>query len=239
MPGAATDEAGPLRFFLQPDDNVLWWKNFLKNPTVPTLVEVEPPPSRLMRGLTAVSWLAILILGVLTVAHLRRAARGQGSWLRATVPAVLLLLAGGGAFAATRSTLVSDARAEEIVSALLHNVYRAFDFRDEEIIYDTLERSVTGGLLTQTYLETRRGLELASQGGARAKVTAIEMLEVDAEGSGGSAFTAHCIWNVAGSIGHWGHIHQRTNQYEADLTIAPIDGSWKITGLDLVREERL
>ena len=33
-------------------------------------------------------------------------------------------------------------------------------------IYDVLDRSVTGDLLTQTYLETRRGLELQSQGGA-------------------------------------------------------------------------
>jgi len=239
IPGAATDEAGPLRFFLQPDDNVLWWKNFLKNPTVPTLVEVEPPPSRLTRSLTALSWLAILIVGVFTVRQVRNAARGHGSWIRAAVPAVLLLLAVGGAYVATSSTLVNNERAEEIVSALLYNVYRAFDFRDEETIYDALEHSVTGELLTQTYLETRRGLELASQGGARAKVTDIEMLEVDAEGSGGSAFNARCVWNVAGSVGHWGHIHQRTNQYEAVLTIAPVDGSWKITELQLVREERL
>ena len=39
--------------------------------------------------------------------------------------------------------------------------------------------------------------------------------------------------------GHWGDIHERTNQYEAELTIAPLAGHWKITGLDLVREERL
>ena len=35
VPGAATDEAGPLRFFLTPDDNVLWWKNTLTNPSLP------------------------------------------------------------------------------------------------------------------------------------------------------------------------------------------------------------
>ncbi len=239
IPGAATDEAGPLRFFLQPDDNVLWWKNFLTNPTMPTLVDVEPPPSRLTRGLTGLSWCALLAVGVILVGEVRKASRGHGSWRRVAAPALVLFIAIGGAIAATRSSLVTDQRAEEIVTALLHNVYRAFDFREEEVIYDTLEQSVSGDLLTQTYLETRRGLELASQGGARAKVTDIEMLEVTAEPAAGRSFTARCTWNVAGSVGHWGHIHQRTNQYEAELTIAPLDGHWKITGLELVREERL
>ena len=72
----------------------------------------------------------------------------------------------------------TDERTTEIVSSLLHNIYRAFDFRGEENIYDVLDQSVSGDLLTDIYLETRRGLELASQGGARAKVKEIEMLEV-------------------------------------------------------------
>jgi hypothetical protein len=93
-------------------------------------------------------------------------------------------------------------------------------------------------LLTETYLETRRGLELASQGGARAKVQKIEMLEVDAE-SEGTGFRATSTWNVAASVGHWGHIHQRRNQYVAEITVEPVDGVWKITRLELIEEKRL
>ena len=40
-------------------------------------------------------------------------------------------------------------------------------------------------------------------------------------------------------MGHWGHIHQRRNQYDAELTIEPLDGTWKITGLELLDEVRL
>jgi hypothetical protein len=65
------------------------------------------------------------------------------------------------------------------------------------------------------------------------------MLEVDAERAGGRAFRANCTWNVAGSVGHWGHIHQRTNQYVAELTVEPVDGVWRITALELIQEERL
>ncbi len=42
-----------------------------------------------------------------------------------------------------------------------------------------------------------------------------------------------------GSVGHWGHLHQRRNQYEAILTVKPVDGVWKITDLELLGEERL
>jgi len=238
IPGAATDEAGPLRFFLMPDDNVLWWKNFLKNPTIPTLVDVQAPPSFALRGAVVVSWIALAAMVFFVVRNGVAAARGKGEWRRAIATFAALLAIAAGSFAANRSAGMNDQRAEEIVSALLHNVYRAFDYRDEETIYDTLAHSVTGDLLTETYLETRRGLELASQGGARAKVQEIEMLEVVSEDEG-AGFRATCTWNVGASVGHWGHIHQRRNQYIAELTVEPVGGVWKITSLELIQEERL
>jgi hypothetical protein len=135
---------------------------------------------------------------------------------------------------------VDDGEASDIVSALLHNIYRAFDFREENAIYDTLQRSVSGDLLTEIYLETRRGLELTGQGGARAKVTEVAMLDVQPEALRGEpGFRALCSWTVAGSVGHWGHVHQRTNRYSAELTVQPVDGAWRVTALTLLEEERL
>ncbi len=238
IPAAATDEAGPLRFFLMPDDNILWWKNFLKNPTMPTLVDVQAPPSSALRGVVVLSWIALAVMGFFVIKNGIAAARGTGTRRRAISILAAFIAIAGGSFVTTNSSRIDDQRAEEIVSSLLHNVYRAFDFREEETIYDTLAHSVSGDLLTQTYLETRRGLELASQGGARAKVQEIEMLEVESE-TEGPGFRAISTWNVAASVGHWGHIHQRRNQYTAELTIEPVDGVWKITSLELIEEKRL
>ena len=45
--------------------------------------------------------------------------------------------------------------------------------------------------------------------------------------------------NVSGSVEHWGHKHNRVNQYEAEITVKPVDGSWKITNIDLIEEKRV
>jgi hypothetical protein len=40
-------------------------------------------------------------------------------------------------------------------------------------------------------------------------------------------------------VGHWGHIHIRKNQYEANIIVEPVKGVWKITGLELLEEKRV
>jgi hypothetical protein len=240
IPAAATDEAGPLRFFLVPDDNVLRWKNFLKNPTLPTLVRVAPPPSPMVRLAGWLGALLAVVLVVVAVVQTRGAIR-KGAFSRRNLATLLaLVVVMSACFAVAYPRRVTDERAEGIVAGLLHNIYRAFDFRGEENIYDVLDQSVSGDLLTEIYLETRRGLELASQGGARAKVKEIEMLEVEPRKlRGEQGFIARALWTVAGSVGHWGHVHTRTNQYEAQLTVEPVDDVWKVTRLEIIQEERL
>jgi hypothetical protein len=133
----------------------------------------------------------------------------------------------------------SEEEGRRLLAGLLGNVYHAFDHRDESDIYDTLERSAAGELLTQIYLETRRALELQNQGGARAKIQDVELLSAETARLGGGGFVADCQWIATGSVGHWGHIHQRRNRYEARLTVRSVDGAWKITDLELLDEERL
>jgi hypothetical protein len=44
---------------------------------------------------------------------------------------------------------------------------------------------------------------------------------------------------VSGSIGHWGHVHQRQNRYRADLELLPSEEGWKLSALKILEEERL
>jgi hypothetical protein len=235
VPASAVDEAGPLPIFLEPGAPVLEWRNFLKNPTLPTLQVLAAPPSALSRFAAFSLWPLLVI----SVPALLWALRAPRLVLVARGTALMVCVLAAASFALGESARLGDERVRELVGGLLHNVYRAFDYRGEEQSYDVLARSVEGDLLAQIYLETRRGLELANQGGARAKVKQIELQELSSEAAAGGGFTAAATWKVLGSVGHWGHVHQRQNQYQAKLHVAPVEGQWKLVGLEILEERRL
>ena len=239
IPVSAVDQAGPLPSYLEPDFNVLEWQNFLKNPVLPTLAVLSPPPGFAIRAAAWLRWpaavLAVLLAAWFAAGLLRRK---EGLRPRA-VAVVVALLVSSTSFWFGRSSLPSRENTADVVSGLLHNVYRAFDFREEEQIYYVLANSVDGDLLTWIYLETRKGLELANQGGARAKVKEIELVDLEARAGANGGFVATATWNVGGSVGHWGHVHQRRNKYRAQLEIEPVDAVWKLTGIEILEEQRL
>ncbi len=239
VPSSATDEAGSLPYTLRPNDNVLRWQNFLTNPTLPVLVDVTSPPrGRLVFLVLAVA--ALVGLAVLTGLHARGLIRGARPSRRVALTALSFVIILGVSVPATIRLGVSDDEAKEVLGTLLRNVYLAFDYRDEERIYDTLEKSVAGELLTDVFLETRRSLELENQGGARAKVKEVTILEGRySPTDGGAGFVSILRWTVRGSVGHWGHIHQRTNQYQARIVVRADDGQWKIVDLEVLEERRL
>ena len=136
--------------------------------------------------------------------------------------------------------VVNKEQSTFILQNLLKNVYRSFDFKNEEDVYDKLALSLDGDLLSDIYLQTRKGMEIEKQGGARARVKDVEIIEATSESLPDElGLKFHSVWNVSGSVEHWGHKHNRVNQYEAKITVKPVDGSWKITNIDLIEEKRV
>lgn len=138
-----------------------------------------------------------------------------------------------------------EAGAIDIFTALHANIYRAFDYKTESDVYDVLAQSVAGGMLDGVYNEVYQSLIMRDQGGAVARVQSVEMIDVAALSSGtmphadGPAFRVRCRWRVHGAVAHWGHIHARTNEYEATYTVSQQDGRWKITGVEILEQHRV
>ena len=141
-------------------------------------------------------------------------------------------------FAAPSVSVSTPAAAEAVLQPLLRNVYRAFDYRKEEDIYDLLARSVDGELLRTLYLQIVQALTLDNAEGARVRVTdlSVTIEQVTARNEG---FVAGGQWTALGTVGHWGHQHQRLNRYKANLIVSPVAGEWKLTGLEVMEERRL
>ena len=239
VPVSAVDQAGPLPSFLDPSWSLLEWENFLTNPIVPTLIAIESPTPQ-WQALLAKSFPLLAVLVMLSLWWLSQAIKSKQSKGLAATVCILVLASCLAAVVLGKSSKPDPEQARAIVSNLLHNIYRAFDYRDESDIYDTLARSVDGELLTDIFLETKRSLVLANQGGARAKVKNVQLDNIELKANDtDNSFTVIADWVVNGSVGHWGHIHQRSNRYQALLTIAVDEQQWKLQTMTVLQEERL
>jgi hypothetical protein len=249
VPTNAVDPAGPFPSYVTPGDRTFTWTNYLKKYTIPTVVEIEVDRELTSFNLPAASVLCLIVL--FPVGFGIRARRRDGKNVGAHLGLGALLLAGSAlllpylhvpvAKPAAMAPKVGDERAVEILHGLLKNVYRSFDFREEDDVYDRLAKSVSGDLLEEIYLQNRRSFEVQRAGGARAKVKEVEILDVAVEGHPDRplAYVFNAEWTAMGEVGHWGHIHMRQNRYKADITAEPVEGAWRITGLELLEEERI
>jgi hypothetical protein len=239
IPVSAVDEAGPLPSYLEPRWPQLEWNNHLTNPTVPALRILESPAPNWQIWLAS-SLPALLLLALACALWLYwKRNKGQAQM----IPAILVLaflVSSAGAMRYGANNNPNQERAEKIISSLLHNIYRSFDYREEGDVYDVLSGSVSGELLTDIFLETKRSLVLANQGGAEARVknVALESVEIQ-PGSPQGSFRVKADWTVHGSVGHWGHIHKRSNRYLAELTVAVDGNQWKLQQMSVLQEERL
>lgn len=237
IPGVVTDTAGATRFVMTRDDNMLAWKREGRALSPSALMELRSPPTLIMRVAMWASWIALAVVAVVLLRAGARAAGGAGSWRMVALLAVLTAGLMVGNRVVTEFATINPARASKIVFALLNNVYRAFDRPDLGSVTDTLERSVARKL-TETFLEAGRGLELIAGTGRRARVEDVDLVGLVMKPSE-IGIEARCTWTVTTELAHWGHTHQRVHRIVADLVVEPVDGVWKITGIDLVEERRL
>ncbi len=121
---------------------------------------------------------------------------------------------------------------DELTPALLLVVYDAFAKTQEDDIYDTLAGVTHGEALEQLYLErvgamAGGGLEEADQ-----EIHEINILNSRATRDD-AKLEIDATWQVIGTVGHAEHLHVRGNTYTADLSIAPVQGAWRITRFNL------
>jgi hypothetical protein len=130
----------------------------------------------------------------------------------------------------------------QLFQALHSNIYRAFDYMDEEAIYETLSQSVDGQLLDEVYREVYQSLALQEEGGAICHVQRVDVEELHfrpERAAGPESYQVSCRWGVTGTIAHWGHVHRRLNRYEALYTVARRGDLWKLVACQVLQHGRV
>jgi hypothetical protein len=233
----------------RPEDAVFQWTS--PRSRTPKLTDVKVEPAKLTYRLPALSILALLGAVAAGARGLLAWQTGAG-WRRQSLllfaasvcllPALPIELPGF-----VKVYPPADPQETAAIFETLHkNVYRAFDYQTESDVYDALARSVSGELLRKLYQDIRQGVEMKEQGRAISRVSDVRIVEGklgppphSQSRNTARAFRYAATWTVSGTVGHWGHTHERTNRYQALFTVELVAAAWKITALEILREERL
>jgi hypothetical protein len=249
VPTNAVDPAGPFPSYVTPEDNLLTWNNYLKTYQMPTVAEVTVDDAlhHIKLPLASVLCLVLIVPVGLKIWKLRKNSGKIG------LPLIVIVVLIAGSIllypflkvSVARPSILapemSDKKAVAVLESLLKNIYRSFDFRVEEDVYDRLATSVSGDLLSDIYLQNRRSLVVTQAGGAQARVKEVKIQDVTVSTLKDRPLSLlfYAKWTALGTVGHWGHVHTRENQYDANITVEPLDAVWKITSLELLEEKRI
>ncbi|MEK6236833.1 MAG: hypothetical protein N2C14_19165, partial [Planctomycetales bacterium] len=147
IPAAASDEAGGMPSNIEPDDPQLTWINYLTNPTRPAFMTLSPPPQPRRLPVPVISLLCFAGIAAWWIGFLRQDPATRTSPRRSLAISVTLILVALLAASwtplkvtvpGTGRRIIADEEAADVARGLLHNMYRAFDYRDEGTIYDVL-----------------------------------------------------------------------------------------------------
>lgn len=125
---------------------------------------------------------------------------------------------------------------QQIRQSLLLNLYAAFEYRDEQQIYDALSVSCDASLTQRIYLQLAESLRHADQGNAIAAIRSVTFPEITTDAMN---LDSECSWVVSGTVEHWGHVHERSNRFRARLDVDWIGNSWKLTNLQITDQQQV
>jgi hypothetical protein len=234
------DPHGNFNNSLTLDNNTISWKSRLKDYKVPA-IEVVKVEHVKRSYVSLIIWFLVLLMGFIVYKKKKQETYkfvlvgfiGLGFILYPFVR-----FSSGISFLATQKP--SAERVSVILNDLMTNVYRSFDKRNEDDVYDRLSLSVTENQLAEIYLQNRQSLEIENRGGAHAKVDAVNILNVESvERIDKDTYIVPAKWTVQGSVNHFGHTHYRQNQYEAMISFLIVDGFWKIDNMEILDTRRI
>ena len=207
-------------------------------PLAPSIVDSSP-------RLVALPWMSVLLLSTAILGGLRLLRERKKNLLKATV---IILVASCAIPVRGISIMVplkdsrnavTDTEAIEILDPLLRRIYHSFNYTNQERQYEELSLAASGEALTPIFLELQRTLRSRERDGSRVRVHGVEISACTVSNlQERPGFEALCEWQASGRVGHWGHFHDRTNNYNATFAIEPSEETWKITRLELHGRER-
>jgi hypothetical protein len=137
---------------------------------------------------------------------------------------------------------LAEGEAKRVLQQVLSNTFHAFNIPDEQKLYDQLAQNVSGELITDIYLDSRRRLNAGVRTGGEVTVREVKVLSARQVGEDADAvrgFSYESKWAVTARVRHLQHVHHRQNIYNGIIRIKIDERSWKIAAIELLSEDRV
>lgn len=239
VPVTLYDPAGPLFSFAMPDDRKVVWHNSLKTYSEPRAEPVQATGLPVLAVPVISTGLTFLALGSLAYS-IRPSAHRRIAWLVGLIglvgaPAALSFARveiGNPLWAPPTETALA-----ENLTAMFDNIYVALDEHDPERRGQAFLTTAADGERERIEEDALRGLVVGLAGGSQARQYDLSDMAIrnltGVARPGGIAAVA--TWKADVSGGHWGHVHRRKVEFEAQVELVPQKGSWKIAALTVTR----
>ena len=243
IPTTVVDPAGPFLTYIDKDNPIIEWANYLKTYVEPT---VQPVPLQGGRSITIPLISVIFGIGAFAgltgILHPRILTRKiwTGLCVICVIGAVSFRQFGIVEVRNPLSVLPDKNESAIIINAILDNVHIAYLESMEPELDRALATIVANHGFAETKAELTRAVAIKIAGGGIANVNAVENLTVQdiTPPESGSGFRSLVEWTALASGRHWGHPHRRRIRFRALMEIGEFDGAWKLTGITVVNAKQ-
>jgi len=137
---------------------------------------------------------------------------------------------------------LAEGEAKRVLQQVLSNTFHAFNLADENQLYDQLSQNISGDLITDIYLDSRRRLNAGVRTGGEVTVREVSVLsarQIGESSNPSDGFSYESKWAVTARVRHLQHVHHRQNIYSGVIKIKIDERSWKIAAIELLSEDRV
>ena len=239
LPATATDPAGPLTTFVDVEDPVFEWKNYLlkfEEPIVTSVIvdtayRATLPPLTLLFAALAIG---ILIFTLSSKKHAKKL--GFGLSLICLVASAATVTVAAFEVKLPFKKGPDETISRQIGNKILTNVNIALLETEPTQFRNQLKQIVAQDKFDNVETEIKRALAIKVAGGGKAQTKEISDLSTSEiqELNSQSGFRTLVEWTADAQAGHWGHTHRRKVQFRALMEIVEIDGVWKLLDMTVL-----
>ncbi|MBA62300.1 MAG: hypothetical protein CMJ76_08025 [Planctomycetaceae bacterium] len=136
-----------------------------------------------------------------------------------------------------KAKTLSEVQAKILANQIVERVYSTVNLDSPRDRYRQLADLGVDDYGEEMFLELEKSLRMAEQGGSVMEVHSTDVTALTFRREG-SDLQIDMLWDLIGSVQHWGHIHRRKVIFTGTVRLSPVRGQWAIKSFVTTDQKR-